>query len=167
MYIYSRAAVTTNYRHGLLGMHFRLLSSCYPISPLFHLVKHMASKSAFRGMGLFLSLSLFPSVIYGHGMQLIPPFQMGKETNTVHVGHCTQTWLNTTQWLIQILFFLSVKWQRLLKGSICQVSMRQQKRQSKWFLQSLSSKVGPPKPIGGCAFRWQWTWYMPMLCFVF
>lgn len=59
------------------------------INPLFHLVKHMASESAFRGMGLFLSLSLFPSVIYGHGMRLILPFQTGKETNSVHVGHCT------------------------------------------------------------------------------
>lgn len=89
MYIYSRAAIAANGRHGLLGVQFCLLSSCYPISPLFHLVKHMASESAFRGMGLFLSLSLFPSVIYGHGMRLILPFQTGKETNSVHVGHCT------------------------------------------------------------------------------
>lgn len=50
----------------------------------------MASESAFRGMGLFLSLSLFPSVIDGHGTRLILPLQMGKETNTVHMGHCTQ-----------------------------------------------------------------------------
>lgn len=70
-------------QHGLLGMRFRLLLSCYLVSLLFHLVKHMASESAFRGMGLFLSLSLFPSVICGHGMQLVPPCQMGKETNTV------------------------------------------------------------------------------------
>lgn len=86
MYIYSRVALATNCRHGFVGLFFCLLSSCYPISPLFHLVKHMASESAFKGMGLFLSLSLFPSVIHDHGMRSIPPFHMGKETNTVHVG---------------------------------------------------------------------------------
>lgn len=90
MYIYSRVALATNGRHGLLGRHFCLLSSCYPIRPLFHLVKHMANESAFRGMGLFLSLSLFPSVIHDHGRRSIPPFHVEKETNTVHMGYCSQ-----------------------------------------------------------------------------
>lgn len=111
-------------------MHFRSLSSYYPISPLFHLVKHMASESAFRGMGLFLSLSLFPSVIYGHGMQLIPPFQMGKETDTVHMGHCTQN-LNLAEYNSMVDPNTVFPFCKVAKGNIYQVFMRQQKRQSK------------------------------------
>lgn len=62
-------------------------SACWhlviPLARCFiYYIQHMGSDSAFRGMGLFLSLSLslslFPSVIYSHGIPLIPPFQMGK-----------------------------------------------------------------------------------------
>ena len=155
MYIYSRAALATNGRHGLLGLHFCLLSSCYPIRPLFHLVKHMANKSAFRGMGLFLSLSLFPSVIHDHGRRSIPPFHVGKETNTVHMGQCTQEpKLGRTQLNGWSKYCFSFLWSD--KGSIYQVFTRWQKRQIKPVPQGLSSKAGPPNPWvggGGCVFK--------------
>lgn len=53
------------WRHGVLLLLAVIL--LYPISPLLHLLKHKNSESAFRGMGLFLSLSHFPvlSVVLG------------------------------------------------------------------------------------------------------
>lgn len=138
-------ATPTDGRHGCLAIHTGFSASHYPVSPLFHWLQHTARESVF-GEGVWPASN---SLCHLSWEQPIPPsLPNGTRSQYSSQGSLylsDQTWLNTTQWLIQILSFFSVTWQKLWEEGtwIYQISHRDNEKKAN---STVSPKQEPPDP---------------------